>query len=198
MKLQDLSIKHFAEKTASIEAMPAAGSSIALCAALSSALIEMVAKLALEKNKYVKEHERLKEISYEMNDIRLQFLEDIDRDADFYQLVLDAYQLPNDTNEEIFIRDNKIVEALKKATLVQMGIVEKGLKLLITINEISGVVLGNVEADIMVSGMICKTSVLGALLNIRTNLNEINDNQFSEEVTKKCDFIENDIENYLI
>ena len=35
MKLHDLSIKQFIEKTASNEAMPAGGSTLALCAALA-------------------------------------------------------------------------------------------------------------------------------------------------------------------
>ena len=43
MKLHDLTIKQFLNKTASNEAMPAGGSTLALCAALAAALAQMVA-----------------------------------------------------------------------------------------------------------------------------------------------------------
>ena len=197
MKLQDLTIKQFLEKTASDEAMPAGGSTIALCAALSAAISEMVAKLTLGKAKYANAEERMREIGIELEKSRLLLMNDIDRDSESFQVVLDAYQLPKVSENEIDVRNRKIENALKNATLLQMEVAEKCHALFDLISEVSNLVEGGLAADGKVSLMICITSAKGAILNVKTNLNQINDIVFKREVIAKCDKIEKDIDNKL-
>jgi formiminotetrahydrofolate cyclodeaminase len=101
MKLQDLTLKEFLEKTASNDAVPGGGCSSALLAAIAASLTEMVAKLTIGRKKYSDVEERMKEIAMIMSENRAQFINDIDRDAVSYQLVMDAYQLPKNSDEEI-------------------------------------------------------------------------------------------------
>ena len=51
MKLQDLTLKQFLERTAANEAVPGGGSSAALSAAIATALTEMMANLTIGKKK---------------------------------------------------------------------------------------------------------------------------------------------------
>src|SRR5690554_4150156 len=97
MKLYDLTIKQFLDKTASSEPMPAGGSALALCAALAASITEMVAKLVLEKAKYAQLYVRIREIYSELENTRLLLMRDIDRDAESYQIVLDAFLMPKDS-----------------------------------------------------------------------------------------------------
>ena len=53
MKLQDLTINEFLEKTAGNEPVPGGGSISALNGAIASALTEMLANLTIGKKKYV-------------------------------------------------------------------------------------------------------------------------------------------------
>src|SRR5690554_2592222 len=142
MKLQDLTIKQFLEKTASEEAMPAGGSALALCAALAAALAEMVAKLTLGKAKYAIANDRMKDIAVELEKFRTFLISYIDRDAEAFQIVLDAYQLQKVSADEFDIREKEIEDALKGATLIQMNVADMCHKLFSLITEISNIVQG--------------------------------------------------------
>jgi formiminotetrahydrofolate cyclodeaminase len=194
MKLHDLTIKQFIEKTASNEAMPAGGSTLALCAALAAALAEMVIKLTFGKAKYAKAYERMRVNAIELERLRILLMRDIDRDAESYQIVLDAYQLPKGSDDEIDMRKNEIENALKAATLVQMEVAEKCHNLFGLITDITNIVGGSLFADSRVSLMICSTAAKGAVFNVITNLSQIHDSDFKNEVIAKCNKIDKDID----
>ena len=194
MKLHDLSIKQFIEKTASNEAMPAGGSTLALCAALAAAIAEMVAKLTFGKAKYASADKRMREITAELERFRTLLMNDIDRDAESFQIVLNAYQLPKSSDDETDIRNKEIENALKPATLVQMEVAEKCHNIFGLITEIINIVGGSLAADSKVSLLICNTAAKGAIINVRANLTQIVDTDFTKELIAKCDMIEKDID----
>ncbi|MDD3780414.1 MAG: cyclodeaminase/cyclohydrolase family protein, partial [Proteiniphilum sp.] len=136
MKLQDLTLKQFLERTAANEAVPGGGSSAALSAAIATALTEMMANLTIGKKKYAAVEERMKQIAAEMSANRAHLVNDIDRDADAYRLVMDAYRQPKITEEEIALRDEKIEEATKIASLIPMEVAERAFNLLDTMLEV--------------------------------------------------------------
>jgi formiminotetrahydrofolate cyclodeaminase len=192
MKLQDLTLKQFLEKTAANEALPGGGSSAALSAALATALTEMVAGLTIGKKKYVAVEERMKQIAAEMSANRVHLVNDIDRDADAYRLVMDAYRMPKETEAEIALREEKIEEASKIASLVPMEVAERAYNLLDTMIEVLETGNRNAMTDGLVGLMICRTAIMGALLNVRTNLGGIRDKAFVAEMSAKCDTMEKD------
>lgn len=190
MKLQDLRLKEFLEMTASNEALLGGGCSAALSAAIGAALTEMVANLTIGRKKYVKVEERMKEIAELMSRNRDHFVNDIDRDAEAYRLVMDAYNLPKNSEKEISIRNEKIQQAAKIASIVPMELAERAYNMLDVMNET--LLLGNVNAvtDGKVGLLACKMAIRAALLNVRVNLENINDNKFVAEMTAKCQEIE--------
>ena len=195
MKLQDLTIRDYVEKTASGEAMPAGGSAIALCAALAISLTEMVAKLTIGKKKYESFEKRIMEIAVILETNRNLLLDYMEQDAESYQKVLNAYELPKDSEEDNTIRNNKIDEELKSATVVQLNVALKSYKLLDVISEIKDIVDGSLSADNEVSLMICCTAIRGALLNVRANLSLINDKSYINDMQDMCNSIEKDLED---
>ncbi len=190
MKLQDLTLKQFLEKTAANEALPGGGSSSALNAAIASALTGMMANLTIGKKNYTGVEERMNEIVGEMEEHRLHFINDIDRDADAYSLVMDAYRLPKETDGQKAVRNSKIQEAMKVASLVPMEVAERAYGMLDTITETVRKGNKNAVTDGMVGLMACRTAIMGALLNVRINLGGINDPAFVSELGEKCDRIE--------
>jgi len=190
MKLQDLTVKEFLEKTAANEAVPGGGSSSALNAAIASALGEMVANLTIGKKKYTDVEERMKELAAEMSAYRSRFVNDIDRDADAYRQVMDAYRLPKESGEEIKVRDEKIQQAMKSASLVPMEVAETALEMLMLLAEMMEKGNSNAVTDGLVGAMTCRTAIMGALFNVRTNLGGIADDAFVGLMTKKSDRIE--------
>ena len=135
MKLQDLLLKEFLEKSAANEPVPGGGSNAALNAAMGTALTEMVANLTIGRKKYADVDERMRAIAVEMAVQRSRFLEDIDRDAEAYRLVMDAYRLPKETEDEQQLRDAQIQEATRWASQVPMEVAERAFSLLETMWE---------------------------------------------------------------
>ena len=190
MKLQDLTVKEFLEKTAANEAVPGGGSSSALNAAIASALGEMVANLTIGKKKYTDVEERMKELAGEMSAYRNRFVNDIDRDADAYRLVMETYKLPKESEQEINVRNDTIQQAMKSASLVPMEVAENACNMLISIAETVHKGNRNAITDGLVAMMACRTAILGALLNVRINLSGIREESFVRELTEKCDRLE--------
>jgi len=190
MKLQDLLLKEFLEKTASNEPVPGGGSSAALNAAMATALTEMVANLTIGRKKYADADKRMREIAAEMSAQRSRFLEDIDRDAEAYRQVMEAYRLPKETEKEQQLRDATIQEATKEASLIPMEVAESAFSLLETMRETLQRGNPNAATDGLVGLMNCRTAILSALLNVRVNLGGITDQSFVEEMTTRCDWLE--------
>lgn len=190
MKLQDLTLKEFLEKTSSNEPLPGGGCSSALIAAIAAALIEMVANLTIGRKKYADVEERMKCIAKIMSDNRAHFMNDIDRDAVAYRLVMDAYSLPKNSEEEILLRKKKIQHATRIASIVPMELAQRAFSLLDIMDE--ALQIGNVNAftDGKVGLLACRLAIKGALLNVRTNLESIEDKEFVAYMTEICMHIE--------
>lgn len=193
MKLQDLTLKQFLEKTAANEAIPGGGSVSALLGALAASLAEMMANLTIGKKNYTEVEEQMKATAKSMSEVRWHFVNDIDRDADAYGLVMEAYRLPKDTDEQKNTRNEKIQEAMKVASLVPMEVAERGCEMFDLIIETIRKGNKNAVTDGLVGLMTCRTAIMGALLNVRINLGGINDHGFVNELKQKCDRMETDI-----
>lgn len=190
MKLQDLTLKQFLEKTAGNEPVPGGGSVSALNGAVASALAEMLANLTIGKKNYAEVEELMRQNATQATDLRTQFVNDIDRDSDAYNLVFDAFKLPKETDEQKSARSAKIQEATKIAALVPMEVAERAFKMLDLITQTTRNGNKNAVTDGCVAMMTCRTAVLGALLNVRINLGGLKDTAFVAELAAKCDAIE--------
>jgi len=194
MMLANLSIREFLEKTASKDPVPGGGSAAALGAAVASSLSEMVANLTVGRKDYTAVEDEMKAVSKQAADFRDKLIGYIDKDSDAYQQVMQAFKLPKNTEEEKNIRARAVEEGLKQATRVPLRVAEDAFKII----ELAGKVVekGNRNAvtDGAVAAMMARTAVLSALYNVKTNLNQIKDRSFVEEVTGRVKFYETEIE----
>lgn len=190
MNLQNLTLKQFLEKTANNEPVPGGGSISALHGAVAAALTEMLANITIGKKNYSAVEETMKLNATKASALRTEFLTDIDRDAEAYNLVFQAFRLPKDTDEQKVLRSEKIQEATKVAAMVPMEVAERAFELLDLISETTRKSNKNAITDGCVAMMTCRTAVLGALLNVRINLASIKDERFVKELSEKCNRIE--------
>jgi len=183
--MKNMSIMELAEITASKSAVPGGGSIAALCGGLGAALVEMVSNLTIGKKKYAEVDDLMMLIKEKALGLRLSLLDDIEKDSEAFSLVMDAFNLPKTTEEEIKTRSAAIQDGLKNAVIVPLEVASKAFQVI----ELSGEVVksGNKNAvtDGLVSAMMARTAVLGALLNAKTNLGSIRDKSFVEVMSKK-------------
>ena len=190
MSSKDSTIQDFLNKTASNNPVPGGGSISALNGAIATALSEMLANLTIGKKNYTDGEERMKTIVFDMNNQRNVFFEDIDRDAEAYKLVFDAYKLPKENDEQKTNRFNQIQHATKQAALIPMEIAQRAFDLMDAIEYTTRNGNRNAITDGCISMMTCRTAVLGALLNVRVNLGSIKDGDFVNELDMKCSKME--------
>jgi formiminotetrahydrofolate cyclodeaminase len=193
MKLENLTITDFLEKTASSNPVPGGGSVAALSGALASSLSEMVANSTFGKKGYTEVEDQMQKIVKKAADYRVRLSQYIDKDSDAYKQVMSAYRLPKVTQEEIKRREQAIQEALKHASMVPLSVAKDAFAVM----DLAGAVIddGNKAAvtDGIVAAMMARTAGLSALYNVKINLNQIKDRSFIEEISKQVNYFEVEI-----
>lgn len=188
--MKNMTIEAFAAQTASNDPVPGGGSISALAGALAAALAEMVAGLTIGKKKYAEVEEEMKSVIPGMQSVREQLLLDIKRDSESFNLYMQALSLPKDTDEEKAARTAAMQNGLKEAVKVPLSVAKASASIL----PVAGIMVskGNQSAvtDGLVSAMMARTAVLGALFNVKINLQSIKDEEFVNEISKEVKELE--------
>ncbi len=184
--ISDLTVKGFSERTASGDPLPGGGSVSALAAALGAALAEMVANLTVGREKYAQHETAMQALRDEAAQLRSAMLACIDRDAEAYQQVLSAFRLPKDDDAGKARRREAIQEGFKQAARVPLSVAADALRILELALE--AVSRGNTNAlsDGVVAALMARSAVLGALSNVKINLEAIKDPAFVEDFTGRA------------
>ncbi len=194
--MKNLTINEFAKIVASDSPVPGGGSIAALCGALSAALSEMVANLTVTKKKYADSKEEMNAIINKASQLRDRLLNYIEEDSLAYKKVMEAYKLPKETEEEKCLRRDRIQEGLKIAASVPLEVAETSFEIFPLAEAV--VLRGNASSvtDALVGVMMARTGVLSAILNIRINLDSINDDEFVKALKEKADTLEEKTNRY--
>lgn len=191
--LAKLPIDEFLAQTAAGTAVPGGGSVAALSAATAASLVEMVANLTIGKKGFEAVGETMREIAAAACKYREKLLQEMERDANAYTRVLDAFRLPKATEEERVIRLSAVQEAFKEAATVPLGVAMDAqaiMELAIAVIEKGN---PNAATDGLVGAMLARTAVLSALYNVRVNLSSIRDGAFVEDCRRQAESIQADV-----
>ncbi len=189
--LLNRTVTDFVEVVSSKEPVPGGGSVSALCASLGSALGEMVANLTVGKKKYVEVEADMKVIAEKLCGFKIEFLELVEKDADSYDAVMQAFKLPKETDEDKSARSAAIQSSMKGAADVPYKVAEKAYEIMPFIKDVA--VRGNTNAvtDAAVAAMLARTAVIGAIYNVKINLGSIKDEAYVTEMTEKITRLQN-------
>ena len=192
--LTDLSIKDFLKATASGSAVPGGGSIAALNGASSASLCAMVANLTIGKKGYEAVEAEMQSIAKTASDLKQQFIQNIDRDAEAYHSVLQAFKRPRGTDAEKQIRNETIQAVFKQAAQVPLQVAEAACNLFELIEKV--VTQGNKNAvtDGAVAALTAGTAVQAALYNVQVNLGSIKDQVFVDKTSARVKAIQTQVE----
>ena len=124
MDFISMSCDDFVEALASKDPVPGGGGASALVGALGIALGNMVGNLTVGKKKYAAVEARMYKLMAEADLVREQLLSLVERDAEVFQPLAEAYGLPHSTPEEQERKDRVMEAALKAACDVPVRIME--------------------------------------------------------------------------
>lgn len=207
-KLVSMTVKSFADETASDSPAPGGGSIAALSGALGASLGTMVANLSASKRGWedrVGEFSPWAEKGQKIKD-ELLFL--VDEDTRAFDKIMDAFGLPKDNPEQVAARRQAIEHASKYATEIPFRTMRVAFSCIPLLKEMATNGNQNSLSDIGVGAICIKTAVRGAWLNVLINAKGLNDKVWAADIVAKaksileenhklCDEIVNDIEGKL-
>jgi formiminotetrahydrofolate cyclodeaminase len=185
-----LSVSDFSVALASDTPAPGGGSAAAAAGASGAALLAMVVRLTLGKEKYRASWQELEPLAGRLEAARVRLLELVDEDTVAFDAVVAARRLPKDTPEAAARRTRAVDEANILATTVPVQtafFAHEALKTAPAVLE-----KGNPSAasDAWVAALLLHGAALGALANVRINLPGVSDPELSRGFRDDADDLE--------
>lgn len=181
----------FLDDLASSSPAPGGGSVAALAGALGTALTAMVCNLTIGKKKYAPVEEEMKKILVQAEEMRALFTALIDKDTHAFNKVMEAFSLPKETEPQKALRAAAIREATKEATNVPLEVMKHCIDALALTQQVAAAGNVNSVSDAGVSAYMLHAAVESAALNVRINLNNLNDSEFVGWKTDEMDSLMN-------
>jgi glutamate formiminotransferase/formiminotetrahydrofolate cyclodeaminase len=185
-KLTQLTLKQFADETASESPAPGGGSVSALLGTLAASLGTMVANLSSHKKGWDDRWEFFSRWAEKGQDIKKTLLHLIDEDTRAFQQVMQAYSLPKNTDEEKEIRKKSIAVAMVKATEVPLQVMRKSFDVYEILEAM--VEEGNPASvsDAGVGALCARSAIHGAYMNVLINLPGLEDDSVKKKILSEA------------
>ncbi len=172
----------FLEDLASGNPTPGGGSAAAYSGSMGASLIAMVARLSIGKKKYKEVEPEMMKVLEKTETLRHRLYEAVQRDSDAFLEVMAAFKLAKSTDEEKNIRTKAIDAATLFAAKVPLEVAEMAVEVM----ELATIVtrIGNINAisDGASGNALAKASFTGASLNVRINLDSLENVAGSSEL----------------
>ena len=185
--LVEKTVQDFLEELASDSPAPGGGSVAALCGALGSALVAMVCRLTVDKPKYAEVSDELRKALGQAEALRRTFTRLVDRDTEAFQVVMSAFRMPKESDEQKAARSKAIQEATRGATEVPLEV--HGLTVELMDLALLAAGKGNVNSvsDAGVGAELARAAAGGAAMNVHINLSGLKDQDYVAEAREKLE-----------
>lgn len=187
MDAKIMRIEEFTEVLASKSAIPGGGGASALTAALGIALGSMVGNLTVGKKKYKDVEEEIRRQMQQAEVLQRELLLFIDKDAEAFEPLSKAYGLPKETEEQLEYRNKVMEEALLKASLVPLKIMETVLEAIAVLEVMAEKGSRIAVSDAGVGVQFCRSALLGASMNVFINTKLMKDREKAAQLNQRCE-----------
>lgn len=187
-KLAELQTAEFVDLLASDAPAPGGGSAAALEGALGAALTAMVCGLTTvgkNKEKYAEYQEFVVESQKKAADLKLRFVDVMDRDTDAFNVVSAAFRMPKSTDEEKAARSAAIQKGLEACTATPFEMMELATETLELTASLLGKTNDSAASDLGVSALSMRAAIQGAWLNVLINIGSLKNKELAEDYRKK-------------
>ena len=190
--MQDKSIKGFVEVLSTKGPVPGGGGASAYVGALGIALGSMVGNLTTGKKKYAEVEEEIQFLLAASEKLQGELMKLIQRDADAFYPLSQAYGMPKETEEEKAEKERVLQDALVDATMVPLEIAEKSVKALRLLNRYARIGSRIAVSDAGGGAAFCEAALKGAKLNVLINTRLLKDQLLKAEVEGKLNRYESE------
>ena len=175
--MKRLPVEQFLDLLAAAQPTPGGGSAAALIGAMGAALISMMARLTVGKDKYAADHEEMAALLEQSEALREQLTEAMQQDIKAYNKVMSAYALPSQGVDKAK-RNTAIQAAFREATEAPLTCIRLSLQVIPLARYAVQAGNANAIADAAVAAITAYAALRGAALNVITNCAAIEDQAF--------------------
>lgn len=183
----------FLNELASKAPTPGGGGASAYCGALASALSSMVGNLTVGKKTYAAVEDQVKSSLEELESLRFRLVDLVDKDAQAFFPLSQAYGLPKSTPEEIAHKDEVMQAALIGAIEVPLEIMEACAQVIAASEFLAYNGSRLALSDVGVAAVFAKAALKGASLNVYVNAASLKDRERAQAYIQKAEAL---IEEY--
>lgn len=189
-KLVSMSLRAFADETASESPAPGGGSIAAYCGVMGAALASMVANLSSHKRGWDDKWEYFSDWAEKGQRIKDALLKAVDEDTAAFNKIMKAFELPKGTDAEKAARKQAVQEATKYAIEVPFKVMGLCLEAMEVAKAMADTGNPNSVTDAGVGALSARTGVRGAFLNVKINASGYGDKAFVDSILAKGEAIE--------
>ena len=188
-RLVRMTVKGFAEETASESPAPGGGSVAANMGALGAALSTMVANLSSHKRGWDDRWKEFSDWAEKGQAVMSELISLIDEDTAAFDRIMAAFSLPKGTDEEKAARDQAIEDATLYASQVPLRTMKASFKVFEVARAMAADGNPNSVSDAGVGALAARSAVLGAQLNVKINAVGLKDKEKAASLIAEADAI---------
>lgn len=190
--LVDMTLRGFADETASESPAPGGGSIAAYMGALGAALGTMVANLSAHKAGWDDRWEEFSNVAEKGRDIMERLLALVDEDTEAFNRIMAVFAMPKKTDEEKAARAAALEEATLYATQVPLRTMKTAFEAFDVVEAMAQKGNPASVSDAGVGALAARAAVLGAWLNVRINAAGLKDRAKADELLAEAQRIADD------
>ena len=188
-RLVSMTVKGFAEETASESPAPGGGSVAANMGALGAALSTMVANLSSHKRGWDDRWKEFSDWAEKGQAVMSELISLIDEDTAAFDRIMAAFSLPKGTEEEKAARAQAIEDATLYASQVPLRTMKASFKVFEVARAMAADGNPNSVSDAGVGALAARSAVLGAQLNVKINAVGLKDKERAGALIAEADEI---------
>ncbi len=192
--LVGMTLREFADETASESPAPGGGSIGAYCGVLGVSLGTMVANLSAHKRGWDARWEEFSQWAEKGMAYQRELLDLVDADTAAFNKIMDAVRMPKGTDAEKAARHAAMQAATKHAVEVPLRVAQVSLDSMEVMEAMVDGGNPNSITDGGVGALCARTAVLAAVMNARINVPDLEDQAYVAQVLQRCDALTSDAE----
>jgi methenyltetrahydrofolate cyclohydrolase len=186
-QILDQPVRQFLDELASGAPTPGGGAAAALSGAMAAGLITMVCDLTIGKPQYAEFEAEAQSLRTRAEGLRAELQQLAQSDVEVFNHLLAAYKLPRTTEADAASRRAAIQKVTRQAAEVPLRAARAAVGLLPLCAPLARYGNRNAVSDIGVAALLVQSAVLGALLNVETNLVALEDQLFVRQTRAQAE-----------
>ncbi|KAF6032115.1 hypothetical protein EB796_009615 [Bugula neritina] len=181
--LSSLSVKDFVSSVAARTAVPGGGSVAALVGSVGAGLGAMASLLTYGNKKFESLDTQMRKLIPPLYSLSHELVPLVDADSAAFNQFMEAAKMPGKTEQEIEKKEQAKKEALTNAISVPSTLAKKVNTVWPVLKEVSPIVNIQCKSDVQVCVRCLQTAVWGAYYNVMTNIKDVTDEKYKQQVT---------------